>query len=199
MPAVRPTRCRLSQGPQGALLGRCLKVPSDLEAKVGYHIDTKDPPRQSPSLAICTSRPLLSTAQLGLELPLGNATYPANAKEGTHFIAHRAALAMPVLPGQVQLGDAAYDVSANYQWIGDRGGIAVFAYNRRNEDLSPETLVERGYDHNDTPYAPAAVFVAPMGTTTKPTLGNMSVAGPVRPRSSSHALTPLACWAIATA
>jgi len=36
----------------------------------------------------------------------------------------------------------------------DRGGIAVFDYNRRNEDLSPEALVARGYDHNGTPYAP---------------------------------------------
>lgn len=64
---------------------------------------------------------------------MGTSTYPANANEGTHFIAHRAALAMPVLPGQVHLGDAAYDVSANYQWIRDRGGIAVFAYNPRSE------------------------------------------------------------------
>lgn len=154
VPAVRLTRCRLSQGPQGALLGRCLKVPSDLEAKVGYHIDTKDPSKTEPVFGYLHQKTTAIHRELGLELPLGNATYPANAKEGTHFIAHRAALAMPVLPGQVQLGDAAYDVSANYQWIGDRGGIAVFAYNRRNEDLSPETLVERGYDHNGTPYAP---------------------------------------------
>jgi hypothetical protein len=33
----------LSRGPQGKLLGYCFKVPSDLEARVDYHIDTKDP------------------------------------------------------------------------------------------------------------------------------------------------------------
>ena len=39
-------------------------------------------------------------------------------------------------------------------WIHDRGGIAVFAYNPRNEHLDPESLVNRGYDQNGTPYAP---------------------------------------------
>ena len=154
VPAVRLTWCHLSQGPQGELRGCCLKVPSDLEAKVGYHLDTKDPSKKESVFGYLHQKTTEIHRELGLALPLGNTTYPANANEGTHFIDHRAALALPVLPGQVQLGDAAYDVSANYQWIGDRGGIAVFAYNQRNEDLSLEACVERGYDHNGTPYAP---------------------------------------------
>jgi hypothetical protein len=92
--------------------------------------------------------------ELGLELPLGTSTYPADAHEGTKFIEHRAALAMPVLPGQVQLGDAANDIIPNYRWMHDQGGIAVFDYNRRNEHLDPESLVTRGYDQYGTPYAP---------------------------------------------
>jgi hypothetical protein len=61
---------------------------------------------------------------------------------------------MPVLPGQVHLGDAAYDVTANYHWIHDRSGIAIFDYNQRNEHLDPESLINRGYDQYGTPYAP---------------------------------------------
>ena len=154
VPAVRLKWCHLRQGPQGELLGRCPKVPSDLEAKVGYHIDTQDPTKTERVFGYVRLTTTDLNQTLGLELPVGTSTYPANANEGTHFIDHRAALAMPVLPGQVHLGDAAYDVSANYQWMRDRGGIAVFAYNPRNEDLSPEALVERGYDPNGTPYAP---------------------------------------------
>ena len=154
VPVVRLTGCHLSRGPQGELLGSCPKVPSDLEAKVGYHIDTKDPSNTERVFGYLHLKTTDINRELGLELPLGNSTYPANAHEGTHFLAHRATLAIPVLPGQVHLGDAAYDVTANYQGMRDRGGIAVFDYNPRNEHLDPESLVERGYDHNGTPYAP---------------------------------------------
>ena len=154
VPAVRLTRCHLSRGPQGELTGSCPKVPSDLEAKVGYHVDTQDPAKKEP---VFGDRPQKTTAihrELGLELPLGASTYPADAHEGTYFIAHRAALAVPVLLGQVQLGDSAYDVTANYRWLRDRGGIPVFDYNPRNEHLDPESLAHRGYDPYGTPYAP---------------------------------------------
>jgi hypothetical protein len=129
-------------------------VPSDLEARVGYHIDTKDPSQKELVFGYLHQKTTAINRALGLELPLGNSTYPADANEGTHFIAHRAALALPVLPGQVQLGDAAYDVTGNYHWIRDRGGIPVIDYNPRNEHLDPASLAKRGYDQHGTPYAP---------------------------------------------
>jgi hypothetical protein len=154
VPAVRLTGCHLRRGPQGELLGSCPQVPSDLEAKIGYHLDTKDPSNTERVFGYVHLKTTDINRELGLEWPLGNSTSPAKAHEGTHCLAHRAPLAIPVLPGQVQVGDAAYDVTANYEGMRDRGGIAVFDYNRRNEDLSPEALVARGYDHNGTPYAP---------------------------------------------
>jgi hypothetical protein len=54
----------------------------------------------------------------------------------------------------VQLGDSAYDVTLNYHWSRDRGGVPVFDYNPRNEHLDPESLAKRGYDQYGTPYAP---------------------------------------------
>jgi hypothetical protein len=92
--------------------------------------------------------------ELGLELPVGNSTDPANAKEGTGFIPHRRKLAVPVRPGQMQLGDSANDVTANYEWLHARGAIAVFDYNRRNEHVDEASLLHRGYDQYGTPYAP---------------------------------------------
>jgi hypothetical protein len=69
-------------------------------------------------------------------------------------MAHRAALAIPVLPGQVHRGDAADDLPANYRWLRDRGGVAVIDDNPRHEHLAPASLLPRGYDPNGTPSAP---------------------------------------------
>lgn len=146
--------CDLSPGPTGELVGSCPKMPSDLEAKIGVHVDTKDPAKKEEVFGYLHLKTTDLNPELGLELPVGNSTYPANANEGSEFIAHRAKLAVPVRPGQVQLGDAANDVIANYEWLHERGAIAVFDYNRRNEHVDETSLLNRGYDRNGTPYAP---------------------------------------------
>ncbi len=153
-PAVRLPWCHVRQGPQGAWLGRCPQVPSDLEAKGGDHLETTDPSKQEPVWGSRHQKTTESHQALGLEVPVGTSTDPAKANEGPPCIDQRAALAMPVLPGQVPLGDAASDVSAHSQWRRDRGGIAVVASTPRHADLSPEALVERGDDPNGTPSAP---------------------------------------------
>jgi hypothetical protein len=154
VPPVRLTWCHVHKTPQGELLGSCPKVPSDLEAKTGYHVDTKAPSKTEQVFGYCHLTTTDLNRALGLELPLGTTTYAADANEGHEFIAHREALALPVVPGQVHLGDAANDVIANYRWLHDHGGIAVFDSNRRNEHLDPESLRKRGYDHHGTPSAP---------------------------------------------
>lgn len=154
LPEVRLKWCHLRQGAKGELLASCPKVPSDLEAKVGYHIDTKEPSKKERVFGYLHLKTTAINQSLGLELPLGNATYAADAKEGSLFIEHRDALSIPVLPGQVQLADAAYDITRNYQWIAGHGGIAVFDYNPRSEHLDAESLRKRGYDPYGTPYAP---------------------------------------------
>jgi len=55
---------------------------------------------------------------------------------------------------EVQLGDAANDVTANDHWMHDQGGIAVFASNPRNEHRDAASLVNRGDDQYGTPSAP---------------------------------------------
>ena len=49
------------------------------------------------------------------------------------------------------------------------------------------------------PLPQVAVCVAPMATTTKPTRGSMSVAGPVHPQNASDVLMATASWATASA
>ena len=154
LPPLRIKWSHLTKGPQGELWGRCPKVPSDLEAKVGYHIDTKDPQHTERVFGYLHQKTTNIDVELGLELPVGTSTYPANVPEGSHFQAHRAKVAIPFRPQQVELADAGYDVVENYQGIRDREGIPIIAYHPRREDLSPEALLARGYDTHGTPYAP---------------------------------------------
>ena len=154
VPPLRLKWCHLSQDVNGKLIGSCPKMPSDLEAKIGVHVDTKHPDQKEEVFGYLHLKTTDLNPELGLELPVGNSTYPANAKEGNEFVPHRTQLAVPVVPGQVQLGDSAYDITRNYEWLYDQGAIAVFDYNRRNEHVDETSLRNRGYDQNGTPYAP---------------------------------------------
>jgi hypothetical protein len=154
VPSLRLKGCHLNQGPNGELVGSCPKRPSDLEAKVGVHVDTKDPSKKEEVFGYVHLKTTDLNPELALALPIGNSTDPANANEGTKFIPHRSQLAVPVRPGQVQLGDSANDSTANYEWLHQHNAIAVFAYNRRNEHFDEASLLKRGYDQNGTPYAP---------------------------------------------
>jgi hypothetical protein len=154
VPSLRLKWCHLSQGEDGEIVGRCSKMPSDLEAKIGVHVDNQHPDQKDEVFGYVHLKTTALNLALGLELPVGNSTYPANTSEGAEFIPHRSKLAVPLQPAQVQLGDAAYDITANYEWLHDRGAIAIFDYNRRNEPVDEASLMARGYDQNGTPYAP---------------------------------------------
>jgi hypothetical protein len=154
LPPLRIKWSHLTQGPQGERWGSCPKVPSDLEAKVGYHIDNTEPHKKERVFGYLHQTPTNIDIERGLELPVGTSTYPANVPEGSHFQAHRAKLAIPFRSQQVELADAGYDAVENYQGIRRRGGIPIIAYNPRHENLSPEALLARGYHTHGTPYAP---------------------------------------------
>jgi hypothetical protein len=154
LPPVRLKWSHLSLSASGELYASCPKVPSDLEAGVGYHVDNQNPGHKERVFGYLHLKTTDLHPDFALELPLGNDTYAAGADEGVEFIGHRSAQAMPVRPGQIQLGDAANDQIDNYHWVNDQGGIALFAYNRRNEHLDPESLLQRGYDQHGAPYAP---------------------------------------------
>ena len=153
-PSLRIKWSHLSQSANGELIGSCPKMPSDLEAKIGVHVDNKNPGQKEEVFGYLHLKTTDLNPALGLELPVGNSTYPGNTKEGAEFIAHRSKLAVPLQPGQKQLGDSAYDFTMNYEWLHDRGAIAVFDYNRRNEHVDEASLLNRGYDRNGAPYAP---------------------------------------------
>jgi len=154
LPPLKIKWCHLQRGPQGDLLASCPKVPSDLEGRVGYHVDNKDPEKKELVFGYNHIRTTHRNEELELELPVGNSTYPANTNEGNRFNEHRSKVSLPLLPERVEVLDGAYDQTPIYQEVRRTQGIPLIAYNPRNEKLSPEALLERGYDKNGTPYAP---------------------------------------------
>jgi len=154
LPPLRITRCSLVLNADGEPVGRCPKFPSDPEAGVGYHVDTQNPGKKERVFGYNHMRTTAVSPELGLELPVGNSTCPANIREGGIFTEHLSGLPVPVLPGQVHLLDAAYDQKNIYTEIIGNGGIPVIRYNPRRENLSEEALLKRGYDVNGVPYAP---------------------------------------------
>lgn len=154
LPPLRVKWSRLTQGPQGELGGCCPPVPADLAARVGSHIDPKDPPQNERVFGYLQQKTTNLAIELGLEVPVGPSTSPANASEGSHYQAQRAKVAIPFRSQQIELADAGYDLGENDQGIRSRGGLPIIAYHPRNEDLSPEALFARGDDSHGTPYAP---------------------------------------------
>jgi len=154
LPAVIIKWRHIQKGPQGELVGRCPKVPTDMEGRAGYHVDNKNPEKKELVFGYNQIRTTDRNEDLELELPVAHSTYPANVNEGNCFKEHRSKVPLPSLPGRVDVLDGAYDQGPIYQGVRQNGGTPIIAYNPRNEKLSPEALLERGYDQNGAPYAP---------------------------------------------
>lgn len=154
LPPLKIQWCHLYQGPRGELLAWCPKVPTDLEGKVGYHVDNKNPEKKELVFGYNHIRTTNRNEALDLELPVAHSTHPANANEGNCFPEHRSKVPLPRLPERVEVLDGSYDQASIYQEMRRTQGIPIISYNPRNENLSPEALLERGYDENGTPYAP---------------------------------------------
>ena len=56
-----------------------------------------------------------------------------------------------------------YNIINNYQYIRSKGSIPIIDYNPRNEDLSKQALLHRGYDQKGWPFAPCGLLTRPNG------------------------------------
>jgi hypothetical protein len=69
VPPLRLKWCHLSQTSTGELVGSCPKMPSDLEAKIGVHTDTKHPDQIEEVFGYLRLTTTDLNLDLGLELP----------------------------------------------------------------------------------------------------------------------------------
>jgi hypothetical protein len=114
---------------------------------------------------------VLSTSvelELKIELPVALSTIAGNGEEADKLIANRDQLekyhsCRPV----IDIADAKYDTTPNYEYIRGKGSIPIIDYNPRNENLSKEALLKRGYDQNGWPFAPCGLLCRPNGFDEK--------------------------------
>ncbi len=77
VPPLKITLRNLGINSEGELTGRCPKFPSDPEAGAGYHVDTQNPGKKERIFGYLHQKTTAVRPDIGLELPVGNSTFPA--------------------------------------------------------------------------------------------------------------------------
>jgi hypothetical protein len=151
----------------GSMTMACPKLPKDTDARIGVRRNPQNPNKKQKifgyNLVLTTSVEL----HLKIELPVAVTNIAGNAQEGSQIIvnndqidSHHSTAADRV---NIDIADAKYDIIKNYDYIRAKGSIPIIDYNRRNEDLSRQALINRGYDHNGWPFAPCGLLCRPNG------------------------------------
>jgi hypothetical protein len=101
---------------------------------------------------------------LGIELPVACTVIAGNGEEGRHFITNKIQIMNHHgRSSKIHLADAKYDEINNYSFSRYQGAIPIIDYNHRSENLSPDALKTRGYDHKGWPYSPCGLLTHPNG------------------------------------
>ena len=146
----------------------CPKLPKDTDAKIGVRRDPQDPNKKQKifgyNLVLTTS----VEVHLRIELPVAVTNIAGNAKEGSQIIDNDEQIynhhqCQPI----VDIADAKYDITGNYNYLRGRCSVPIIDYNRRNENLSKQALTDRGYDQNGWPFAPCGLLCRPNGFDKK--------------------------------
>ena len=146
----------------------CPKLPSDLDAKIGVRKNPKNPDRIEKIFGFNAIIDTSVETGLGLELPVACTAIAGNGEEGRHFITNKnQILHHHAKTSKIHIADAKYDEINNYQFSRSQGAIPIIDYNIRSENLSPEALKTRGYDHKGWPYAPCGIITSPNGFDQK--------------------------------
>jgi hypothetical protein len=149
----------------------CPKLPKDTDARIGVRRNPQDPNRKQKifgyNLVLTTS----VEVHLRLELPVAVTNIAGNADEGSQIIDNNEQIQKyhPAVGNQVKIdiADAKYDIIKNYHYIRGKGSIPIIDYNPRNENLSKQALINRGYDQKGWPFAPCGLLTRPNGFDKK--------------------------------
>jgi len=148
----------------GSVTIRCPRLPKDTDARIGVRRDPKNPDRKQ---KIFGYNAVLSTSveiHLGIELPVAMTNIAGNAEEGSQIITNKEQVHKHhACQVKIDIADAKYDIINNYSYIRGKGSTPIIDYNPRNENLSKETLRNRGYDQKGWPFAPCGLLTRPNG------------------------------------
>jgi len=146
----------------------CPKLPKDTDARIGVRRNPQNPNKKEKifgyNLVLSTSVEL----HLKIELPVAVTNIAGNAEEGSQIIVnddqidahHRCRI-------NIDIADAKYDITKNYDYIRAKGSIPIIDYNRRRENVSRQALTKRGYDEKGWPFAPCGLLCRPNGFDKK--------------------------------
>jgi hypothetical protein len=152
----------------GSMTMACPKLPKDTDARIGVRRDPQNPNKKQKifgyNLVLTTSVEL----HLKIELPVAVTNIAGNAQEGSQIITnddqidshHRCCV-------NIDIADAKYDITKNYEYIRAKGSIPIIDYNRRRENLSRKALIDRGYNEKGWPFAPCGLLCRPNGFDKK--------------------------------
>lgn len=152
----------------GSITICCPKLPKDTDARIGVRRDPKNPDKTQKifgyNLVLSTSVEL----QLKIELPVAITNIAGNAQEGSQLITNKEQISSHhQCEFKIDIGDAKYDTIENYNHIRRSDSIPIIDYNPRNENLSKQALLQRGFDHNGWPFAPCGLLCRPNGFDKK--------------------------------
>ncbi|MBU0698528.1 MAG: transposase [Pseudomonadota bacterium] len=147
---------------------RCPKLPHDMDARIGVRRNPKNPDRIEKIFGFNAIIDTSIELDLGIELPVAVTTIAGNGEEGRHLITNKnQILHHHGKVSNIHLADAKYDEIKNYEFSRSQGAIPIIDYNPRSENLSPQALKTRGYDHKGRPYAPCGILTRPNGFDQK--------------------------------
>jgi len=147
---------------------RCPKLPHDMDARIGVRRNPKNPDRIEKIFGYNAIIDTSIESDLGLELPVACTVIAGNGEEGRHFITNKnQILDHHGRVSKIHLADAKYDEIRNYEFSRSQGAIPIIDYNPRSENLSPQALKTRGYNHKGRPYAPCGILTRPNGFDQK--------------------------------
>ena len=148
----------------GSMTMACPKLPKDTDARIGVRRDPQNPSKKQKifgyNLVLTTSVEL----HLKIELPVAVTNIAGNADEGSQIISnHNQIESHHDCRANIDIADAKYDITKNYDYIRAKGSIPIIDYNRRRENLSRQALIDRGYDEKGWPFAPCGLLARPNG------------------------------------
>jgi hypothetical protein len=147
---------------------RCPKLPHDMDARIGVRRNPKNPDRIEKVFGFNAIIDTSIESDLGIELPVACTVIAGNGEEGRHFITNKNQIIdHHGRVSKIHLADAKYDEIRNFEFSRSQGGIPIIDYNPRSENLSPQALKARGYDHKGRPYAPCGILTHPNGFDQK--------------------------------
>jgi len=131
----------------------CPRIPSDVQARLGVHINP-----QTGREEYVFGRDILITSNVevrlgNLTLPVAVSVHPANIWEGNAFAEHHQQTDVQDFDERVHILDGGYDSGEVNAHLRVRDCSPIITYNPRREDLSPEALMQRGYDERGWPLA----------------------------------------------